>query len=253
MQPGLARSTRESCLLTPLNPEGALYAEKLAVVHAGASRWAIAGFDDSPVRATLQAHAPTPGTIDTPELQFEEDFAVIDAASASIPWMRVCVPSHWAPEEKIGLPLAAIHAPVADNAALLRASQALAQLVCDGQHWQRHVWTLSASARYDQHPRRWARVPWPAANAWPDPAAWAAQCWWRVERQTFLPVPGHPLAVFAIRVQRIPLPDAVTTVEDATQLHAALRSMSDAVLDYKGLRAARDPVLRWLDTLRWPG
>jgi hypothetical protein len=253
MQPGLERIARNACRLTPLTPGSTLHTEKLRVVRAQAARFTVPGFDEAPVLAAIEAHAPAGSGVGPPELRFEEDFAVLQADSARIPWMRVCVPSHWAPEEKIGLPLAAIHAPVADNATLLRASQALSQLVCDGQHWQRHVWTLSPCARYDQHPHRHKRTPWPDAHAGLDPAQWAAQCWWRIERQTFLPVPGHRLAVFAIRVQRQPLRDAVATADDATRLRQALQSMSDAVLDYKGLRAAREPVLRWLDTLRWPG
>ena len=251
MQPGLSRSTREACLLTPLAPDSALHAEKRAVVQARASQHAVSGFDASAALATIAAHSQ--GSFDTAhdigerclELCIGEDFALVDACSASVPWMRVCVPSHWAPEDKIGLPLAAIHAPVADSATLIRASQALAQLVCDGHYWQRHVWTISPSPRHDQHPRRSARVPWPDAEGW----ALAQQCWWRVERQTFLPVPGQACSVFAIRVQLLPLVQAVADADDAARLHDALASMSDDVLHYKGLAHARAPLLRWLQGL----
>jgi len=248
MQPGLSRSAREACLLTPLAPHSALHAEKRAVVQSRASRHAVPGFDPSDALAAIAAHAQ--GSFDAAydagerslELCVEEDFALVDAHSASVPWMRICVPSHWAPEEKVGLPLAAIHAPVADSATLIRASQALAQLVCDGHYWQRHVWTISPSPHYDQHPRRSVRASWPQG----DGLAFAQQCWWRVERQSFLPVPGKACSVFAIRVQLLPLVQAVADADDAARLHDALASMSDDVLHYKGLTDARTRLLQWL-------
>ena len=251
MQPGLSRSTREACLLTPLAPHSALHAEKRAVVAAGASRWALDGFDASAALAVIADHAG--GRFDPAcdagerclELCLQEDVALLEADGGRVPWMRICAPSHWAPEEKIGLPLAAIHAPVADSELLIRASQALAQRVCDGQHWQRHVWTVSPSPRHDQHPRRSARQPWPQACG----LAFAQQCWWRVERQSFLPVPGQACSVFAIRLQLLPLVDAVAGPADAQRLHDALASMSDATLHYKGLAAARAPLLQWLRSL----
>lgn len=248
MQPGLVRSTRDDCLLTPLAPHSALHAEKRAVVQAQASHMQVPGFDASAVLATIAAHAR--GGFDVArdtgeqclELCVEEDFAVIEADGGRIPWLRICVPSHWAPEEKIGLPLAAIHAPVADNDRLIRASSALAKLVCDGHYWQRHVWTISPSPRHDQHPRRSARQAWPQARG----QAFAQRCWWRVERQSFLPVAGQAWSVFAIRVQLLPLVEVVAGPADAQRLHDALASMSEASLQYKGLAIARQALLHWL-------
>jgi hypothetical protein len=157
------------------------------------------------------------------------------------------VPSHWAPEEKLGLPFAAVHAPVADAALILAASQQLVRLATAGQCWERAVWTITPSGRHDQHPRRHARTPWPATD---DPAPFAAGCWLRSERQTFFPVgQGTRQAVFTIHVRLQPLVAAVDDAAKAQRLHAALASMSDAVLAYKGLAAARDPLLRWLASL----
>ena len=48
-------------------------------------------------------------------LAFAEDFAIIDGATATIPWLAVCLPSRWAPEDKVGRHFAEVHAPVADN------------------------------------------------------------------------------------------------------------------------------------------
>jgi hypothetical protein len=249
MQPGLRRLEAGARQLTPLAAGSALWREKRAVVESGASRLGVPGFDAGPALAAIAAQARQEGLAPPSpslplELAFEEDFAVLDGTSGTLPWLRVCVPSHWAPEDKLGLPFAAVHAPVADNAVLLAAAQQLVQLVTAGERWERFVWTLTPSSRYDQHPRRHGREPWPTAH---DADAFAARCFVRAERQTFFPVGGGTRqAVFTIRVMLQPLAEAVAKPAAARALHDSLASMSDAVLAYKNLAPARAPLLRWL-------
>ncbi|MGE4242575.1 heme-dependent oxidative N-demethylase subunit alpha family protein [Ramlibacter sp.] len=245
MQPGLRKLARGAARLTPLAPASALRAEKQRVLEAGASRLAVPGFDAAPALEAIHDVHPYDGPL---ELAFEEDFAVLDGADTTLPWLCVCVPSHWAPEEKIGLPFAAVHAPVADNATLLAASRQLVRLATSGDEFERFVWTVTPSGRYDQHPRRHAREPWPAAD---DAKAFAARCHLRAERQAFFPVGrGTRQAVFTIRVMLQPLAEAVDTREKAARLHDSLASMSEDVLAYKGLAPAREPLLRWLEGQR---
>jgi hypothetical protein len=246
MQPGLRRLEPGARHLTPLVPGSSLHAAKQRVVQAGASRHAVAGFDESAVLQSIAARAGAEGlaTDGPPELLYEEDFALLDGASGTLPWLCVCVPSHWAPEDKLGLDFAAVHAPVADNQALLAARRHLVQLATSGDEWERHVWTITPSPLHDMHPQRTPRAPWPAAG---DAETFARGCFLRTERQTFFPLSaGAGQAVFTIRVQLARLADVVDTPEKATRLHDALASMSDAVLAYKGLAAAREPLLRWL-------
>lgn len=250
MRPGLRRIEPGSLQLTPLAPDGRLRVEKEAVLRAGASRHQVPGFDPAPALHAVAVHAAAAGLIfgprDRPELAFEEDLAVLDGASGTLPWLCVCVPSHWAPEDKVGLDFAALHGPVADNAALVAASRHLVALVTDGNCWERHVWTVSPSGRYDQHPRRHGRTAWPEAA---DPQQFAAGCWLRAERQTFFPVgQGTRQAVFTIRVMLQPLHEAVAEPWQARRLRDSLASMSDTVLVYKNLAPAREPLLRWLET-----
>jgi hypothetical protein len=248
MQPGLRRLAAGERQLTPLAPGSRLHAQKAQVVASGASRLQVAGFDPAPALEAIARQAGSEGhpSFDTErlELAFEEDFAVLDGSTGTLPWLCVCVPSHWAPEDKLGLDFTAVHSPVADNAALLGAAAHLVRLATSGERWERHVWTLSPSPRYDQHPRRHPRAEWPAAQ---DEEAFAQACWLRAERQTFLPVgQGSRQAVFTIRVMLAPLVDAIDDRSKAARLHASLASMSDAVLAYKGLAPAREPLLRWL-------
>lgn len=248
MQPGLRRIGKAAPRLTRLDPAGRLYAEKHAILQAGQSRHRVPGFDPAPALAAIAALGARCG-IDAEksavELLLEEDFAVLDGVTGTLPWLCVCTPSHWAPEDKLGLDFAALHAPVADNAALLAASRQLVSLVTAGDCWERFVWTISPSGRYDQHPRRHARQPWPAPG---DAEAFARRCWLRAERQTFFPVGrGTRQAVFAIRVMLQPLEQAVQVPGRAKRLHDSLASMSQAVLEYKNLAGAREPLLRWLE------
>ncbi|MEJ5991864.1 heme-dependent oxidative N-demethylase subunit alpha family protein [Ramlibacter sp. PS3R-8] len=246
MQPGLQRLDSGARHLTPLAPGSPLWQEKNRVVASGASRLAVPGFDPQAPISAILARARSEGFAahDPIELAFEEDFALLDGASTTLPWLCVSVPSHWAPEDKLGLAFHSVHAPVADNHALVAAGRQLVQLVTGGGHFERFVWTLTPSGRYDQHPRRHGREPWPATA---EPVGFAGQCWLRSERQTFFPVPGVPgQAIFTIRVMLQPLPDAVRSADDARRLHDSLASMSDAVLEYKGLAPARERLLAWL-------
>lgn len=177
-------------------------------------------------------------------LAFAEDFAVLDGSTGRVPWLAVCLPSHWAPEEKVGRHFTEIHAPVADNAMLVSASSHLMRLVTGGDRWERFVWTIAPRAALDAHPRRLD-----PSGRWPphgSPGDIARQAWWRTERQTFIPLPVVSQAVFTIHVETTPLAQAVATPAQAAQVHAALASMSPAVLAYRGLAGVQPQLLAWL-------
>ena len=171
-------------------------------------------------------------------LAFEEDFAIVDGADASIPWLAVTLPSHWAPEHKVGLHFAAVHAPVAATSLLLKASESLTRLVCGHERWERFVWTVTDQPRLHAHPDRADRT------RWQDTAVAAA--WWRTEHQTFIPLPQLNQAVFTIHVQVQRLADALLAPGRAQALHDAIASMSSAVLHYRGLQHVQRPLLQWL-------
>jgi hypothetical protein len=175
-------------------------------------------------------------------LAFAEDFALIDGRTAQIPWLAVALPSHWAPEQKVGLDFAQVHAPVADNAVLLAAGAALARLVSAATRWERFVWNITPRPALNAHPALPSTESWPAADA----SAVAAQAWWRTERQTFIPVPDAGVAMFTILVDTQPLAQAIDRADKAQRLHDAIASMSPAVLHYRSLGSVRDALLEWL-------
>jgi hypothetical protein len=175
-------------------------------------------------------------------LAFAEDFALIDAHTARIPWLAVALPSHWAPEDKVGLHFAQVHAPVADSEVLLAAGDALARLVSGPVRWERFVWTLTPRPTLNAHPALTPAARWQASDA----DGIAAQAWWRSERQTFIPAPAAGLAVFTILVDVQPLGQAIDCADKAQRLHDAIDTMSPAVLQYRSLDSVRDPLLDWL-------
>ena len=176
-------------------------------------------------------------------LAFAEDFAIIDGETARIPWLAVCLPSHWAPEDKIGRHFAEVHAPVADNRLLLTASDHLARLVTGTDRWQRQVWNITRHPQLHAHPAQLDPADW-SADA--DADALAAQAYFRTEHQTFIPFAARRQAVFTIHVELQPLAQAIAEPAQARRVHDALQSMSAAVLAYRSLTNARDRLLTWL-------
>lgn len=193
------------------------------------------------VGACLQALAPGWRLAGLLALALAEDFALVDTRSAHIPWLAVLLPTHWAPERKVGLHFAQVHAPVADNRLLLAAGEGLMRLVGAPQRWERFVWTITPRPTLNAHPGL-PPLAWQPAVA----DAVAGQAWWRTERQTFIPLPQAGLAVFTILVDCQPLTQAIDSAAKAQRLHDALASMSPAVLQYRRLGEVRDALLAWL-------
>lgn len=269
MQPGMRRLAPGSRQLTPADPAGAHLREKLQVLRTRPQTAMLKaeGFDPGAALEALRQQAIAEGIspalhnahpdvnecvgrLDSQwqpaarlSLAFEEDFAILDGNTGCIPWMAVCLPSQWAPEEKIGLHFAQVHAPVADNQLLLAASEHLLRLATDGSRWERFVWTITPHSRLSAHPAHTSTAGWQAqASA----AQLAEAAFFRSERQTFIPVAGAPQAVFTIHVEVDPLADLVDSPSKAKQLHDALSSMSPAVLAYRRLTDARDRLMAWL-------
>lgn len=174
-------------------------------------------------------------------LAFAEDFAIVDGSSGTLPWLAVALPSHWAPETKLGRHFTEVHAPVADSEMLRRAAPALLRLATGEERWERFVWNVSDHPRLHAHPARVDPRRWP-----PGFGDFGGPAWWRTERQTFLPLPARQQAVFTIRVEAQPLAEAINTPARAIALHEAVATMSAEVLAYRRLDGVRDALLAWL-------
>jgi len=219
--------------------------------------------DAHALQAIATAYAAQTGVALAPEpdelaLGMQEDFVVLhdepdpeSLAQASSTmrtrFLSVCFPSNWNPASKLGLDFTSIHAPVADNALLQAGARGIVDMAFRQAPMLRHVWLLTPSADLPQHPDT-RRLRWDDALALADaPGASGRlidQLCFRVERQTTLPLPVLKRGVFFIRVMVCPLPQVLGKAPGrAAELHAALASMSDAVLDYRGMAAVRERML----------
>ena len=180
--------------------------------------------------------------------QLQEDFVILkhDGDSLRTEYLSVCFPSRWDPREKLGLDFAAIHAPVADSDQLRAAGPNLMTLAFMKQPMLRHVWLISPSPSLDQHPDR-NEAWWNELLA--DASPLLPRLYFRVERQTTLPVPQFQRAVFFIRIMMCQLLDALSVgAGRAAELAATLRSMTPAIVAYRGMTDALPRLLAELDS-----
>lgn len=200
-----------------------------------ASPQALAGWLASQPPAARIAHAIGLG--------MQEDWVVMRSRTDSDPtlssgsraeWLHVCFPSGWSPADKVGRPLAEIHRPVADGHALRAASESLSRAMTRKGPFVRHVWTLASSDAL-------ARDPHQAQPALPESVD-AIQ--FRCERQVTLALAGAQRSLFLIRVYVAPVAQVAADPARRAVLVSALRSMSDAVIEYKAIGALRDRLLR---------
>jgi Protein of unknown function (DUF3445) len=151
-------------------------------------------------------------------LNIQDDLALMRGDVAEGLW--VMLPSTWNPSEKIGLPLASIHKPVPNSDALQRATPNLTRAVLERGPFERFVWTVQASPRLPMHP----------AQVMPDDGG----AYWRIERQTFYPMPELGRYWFVIRVHVVPLP-SVLNPDRARGLQHALEQIASSLTQHKRL------------------
>jgi hypothetical protein len=255
MRPGLARlaahaaAAAEAPALFLRDAQADVYANhKRAVLQQHRERGLVGEANPAVLRAIAEAYAVQTGTVLAPEaealaLGLQEDFVILhdepDAMRAR--FLSVCFPSNWNPAEKLGLDFSAIHAPVADNTLLQAGGKGIVDMAFRQASMLRHVWLLTPNGDLPQHPET-RRTRWEDAVAQAEAAGQRLidQVFFRVERQTTLPLPALRHGVFFIRVMVCPLA-AVLQADPAraAQLAEALASMSDAVVAYRGMAAVR--------------
>ena len=164
---------------------------------------------------------------------------------ATIPWLAVCLPSRWAPEEKVGRRFAEVHAPVADNAVLIAGERRRWRASSPATSAGSASSGRSAPTRACTSIRRAVDAGWPAADGRRR----------RARRRGLLsqrapdlhPDAGaaagglhDPRRERAARRRRRRAPDARAGCTTRS------RQMSPAVLAYRGLDGVRDRLLDWL-------
>jgi dimethylamine monooxygenase subunit A len=261
MRPGLSRLAAIDPEATALplfvrDAHAAAYAGgKRAVLQARPRQAPIGEADPAVLQAIAATYAAQTGVVLAPEATtlaegMQEDFVILhDEPEAGGDTFRarclsVCFPSNWDPAEKLGLDFAAIHAPVADNALLQAGARGIIDMAFRQAPMLRHVWLLTPNGDLAQHPEM-RRTRWDDALAAADAPGASGRLvdrvFFRVERQTTLPLPALRRGVFFIRVMVAPLTRVLAiSPARAAELRDALASMSDAVVAYRGMSAVRE-------------
>jgi hypothetical protein len=141
----------------------------------------------------------------------------LDAAS-------LCFPSYWRLADKLGLPLAAVHDPVAHYAEELSAKvDRFLQRLRPDRPVVRRNWSIHDDPTY------FLPDPTPARPVDPPDGLWL-----RSERQTLRRLATVPAVLFTIRTQQAPLAALQGRPDVAHRIAAAIAAWSPELVAYKG-------------------
>jgi hypothetical protein len=174
-------------------------------------------------------NSPTPvgnfRPLESAALQVQEDLIVLVRSEEG--WRFgagvVCFPSHWVPNEKLGLPMTEVHAPVPhyDEELAQRVDRFLDHLAPGRSAWRRN-WVIHASPRL--------HVPHPPTV---DSTVQPEDLWLRSERQVLWALPATGGILFTIRTQQCPLRVLVRRPDVASSMASSLRSAPDSLRAYR--------------------
>lgn len=141
----------------------------------------------------------------------------LDAAS-------LCFPSYWRLGDKLGLPLAAVHSPVAHYAEELatRVDRFISRLAVERPVWRRN-WSIHDDPTY------FLPAPTPPRAVQPPQGLWL-----RSERQTLRRLNTPDSVLFTIRTQQVPLAVLAERPDVARRMAAAIAAWSPGLAAYKG-------------------
>lgn len=175
----------------------------------------------------------------------QEDFCLMRSAPEGyvLCAASVCFPSRWLLAEKIGQPMAQIHAPVPGYAEKLRSpvNRFFEQIRSDRPVWRLN-WSIVDSPdlfllqSWDVNPNL------NAANA-------GEKLWIRVERQTLRRLPQSRNILFTIRTYVSSLSLLETNPSAAKGLAAAIQQVSPEMQRYKTLLPIREVLLDYLTSI----
>jgi hypothetical protein len=168
-------------------------------------------------------------------LLVERDGALVFGAGS------ICFPNRWDLRSKIGLPLAAVHAPVARLNEQLAdpIDRFLDRLTPERSFWRLGWGVLDTAELYQ--PLDGTAPPRPVSPSFADLHL-------RVERETLRRFPRTGCVLFTIRTHLTALPELVRDADDAARLAAALDALPADVAEYKQLEQLGARAAEWLRT-----
>ena len=143
----------------------------------------------------------------------------------------VAMASNWDPRSVKGKTLSEVHQPVADNEALVRASDGIWRSMTSGKSFHRHVWGISPLKGLSNHPRHWPET---------FEVKSLDDLYFRIEHERTLTV-DKDTAAFFIDVEVMPLSTVFHLKEEYRGLiKDSINSMSENILAYKNLEHVKE-------------
>lgn len=224
-----------------------LLEERRALLNENPASYAVASNEAGPLLREAAAFARSLGvpitdaaSAETLGTAWEPDYVLLDG-SLRVQAGCVCFPSFWSLPEKLGQVIHLVHAPVPGlNEEVGAKIRVFLERLKPGDIWERWNWGLAATPERNCHPEmRRARL---------DATATLATTWFRVEHQALVRLPETGAILFGIRIHSRTLEEeAAASPGFAAALKRQLETMPDAVLDYKGLAACRQSLMKLLD------
>lgn len=185
--------------------------------------------------------------LDALACQVQEDLAIvrIDRHEDKLVALHLCLPNHWAADEKIGHSFISAHAAVPGMEKINQNVQPLLQAILDRGPFVRFAWGIATDTRLNCYPHTALQRgldPSPSRKFDPDDPS----LYLRVERQVLHRIPDTQCILFTIRTYFY---DTVTIATEPTHipsLIAAINSMTARQLEYKGLLQDKPAIVQWL-------
>ena len=166
---------------------------------------------------------PVTGDIVDFAMNFEEDIAIMHHGVLSA--ICFCFPSSWIPFYGLDKTLEEIHRPVADGDHLRRVSSKLTKTMADPilGSFLRYVWTITKVPDLSNHPE--------VKQNYDDAELTFDNLYFRLEKQTTLPLNDGKTSLFFVKVEVVPLKNVWSPL-----IKESIDSMSDAIIQYKNLK-----------------
>ena len=175
-----------------------------------------------------------------------EDWAVqLDGpAGWTLAAASVCSPTRWVLADKLGLPMAAVHAPVSGYREQLAdpVDRFFDRLEVGAPRWRLN-WNLTDCDDLYQPGGKYRTEPAEGLGA--DDVG--DRVWLRVERQTLRRLPDSGAVVFGIRVHQDRLGLLARRPDVLARLAATIRTFPPGTLEHKSMGAFAPAVLTWID------
>jgi len=177
--------------------------------------------------------------------QVPEDVAICQLTPEQ-DWLaaiHLCAPNYWAPHDKIGKPFNVVHGNIPGMEKTNQHYFKMLELLVQKGPFTRFAWGLATDKRLNHHPEPppgFDPLLWQGRQIQPD----TPQIYVRVERQNTIGLPAVNAFIFTIRTYFY---EANTLQQpEKAALWAAVESMSEASLQYKGLYGQKEALKQWL-------